>query len=167
MDTDDFEQTMPTLLTEQEIIDAISYINAASIDEGMSQIVTYSKNMQFMAVNTDISAREITEQYEGFASYIALGDTEGLLGFMRTDMPLMEPKTSDDPLLQGRSAVAFLASTCVEAARRGGLPVMRSFAITQHYMGFANETSNEEVAHYLVLPMMLELTKAVREEGQC
>lgn len=166
MDTDDFEQTMPTLLTEQEIIDAISYINAASIDEGMSQIVTYSKNMQFMAVNTDISAREITEQYEGFTSYIALGDTEGLLGFMRTDMPLMEPKTSDDPLLQGRSAVAFLASTCVEAARRGGLPVMRSFAITQHYMGFANETSNEEVAHYLVLPMMLELTKAVREEGQ-
>jgi AraC-like DNA-binding protein len=32
-------------------------------------------------------------------------------------------------------------------------------------MSFANETSNEELAHYLVLPMMLELTKAVREEG--
>lgn len=165
--TDAFlDESMPTLLTEQEIIDAIGYVNKSHAEESMAMIVTYSKNMQFIAVNTDVSAREIAEQYEGFASYIALGDTDGLLHFIRTDMPLMEPKTSDDPLLQGRSAVAFLSSICVEAARKGGLPVVRSFSITQHYMNLANETSNEEVAHYLVLPMMLELTKAVREEGE-
>ena len=158
--------SMNTLLTEQEIIDAIGYVNKSHAEDNMAQIVTYSKNMQFIAVNTDVSAREISEQYEGFASYISLGDTEGLLHFIRTDMPLMEPKTSDDPLTQGRSAVAFLSSTCIEAARRGGLPAVRSFAITQHYMSLANETSNEEVAHYLMLPMMLELTKAVREEGE-
>lgn len=157
---------MPTLLTEQEMIDAISYVNKASADDEMAEIVTYSKNMQFIAVNTDVSAREIAEQYEGFASYVSLGDTDGLLRFIRTDMPLMEPKTSDDPLLQGRSAVAFLASACIEAARKGGLPVERSFAITQHYIRLANETSNEEVVHYLMLPMMLELTKAVRTEGE-
>ncbi|SEH46879.1 MULTISPECIES: helix-turn-helix domain-containing protein [Atopobiaceae] len=162
----DLELVMPTLLTEQEIIDAVSFVNKASVEDEMSEIVTYSKNMQFIAVSTDVSAREIAEQYEGFASYIALGDTDGLLRFIRTDMPLMEPKTSDDPLLQGRSAVAFLSSTCIEAARKGGLPAIRSFAITQHYMNLANETSNEEVAHYLVLPMMLELTKAVRKEGK-
>lgn len=160
------DQAMPTLLTEQEIIDAISYVNKGSAEDDLAQIVTYSKNMQFIAVNTDVSAREISEQYEGFAAYIALGDTEGLLRFIRTDLPLMEPKTSDDPLLQGRSAVAFLASSCIEAARKGGLPAVRSYAITQHYMNLANETSNEEVAHYLVLPMMLELTKAVRKEGE-
>ena len=160
------DQAMPTLLTEQEIIDAISYVNKGSAEDDLAQIVTYSKNMQFIAVNTDVSAREISEQYEGFAAYIALGDTDGLLRFIRTDLPLMEPKTSDDPLLQGRSAVAFLASSCIEAARKGGLPAVRSYAITQHYMNLANETSNEEVAHYLVLPMMLELTKAVRKEGE-
>lgn len=166
MSSEAFDQTMPTLLTEQEIIDAISYVNKGSAEDDLAQIVTYSKNMQFIAVNTDVSAREISEQYEGFAAYIALGDTEGLLRFIRTDLPLMEPKTSDDPLLQGRSAVAFLASSCIEAARKGGLPAVRSYAITQHYMNLANETSNEEVAHYLVLPMMLELTKAVRKEGE-
>ena len=166
MSSEAFDQTMPTLLTEQEIIDAISYVNKGNAEDDLAQIVTYSKNMQFIAVNTDVSAREISEQYEGFAAYIALGDTEGLLRFIRTDLPLMEPKTSDDPLLQGRSAVAFLASSCIEAARKGGLPAVRSYAITQHYMNLANETSNEEVAHYLVLPMMLELTKAVRKEGE-
>ena len=166
MSSEAFDQTMPTLLTEQEIIDAISYVNKGSAEDDLAQIVTYSKNMQFIAVNTDVSAREISEQYEGFAAYIALGDTEGLLRFIRTDLPLMEPKTSDDPLLQGRSAVAFLASSCIEAARKGGLPAVRSYAITQHYMNLANETSNEEVAHYLVLPMMRELTKAVRKEGE-
>ncbi len=166
MSADAFEEVMPTLLTEQEIIDAVDYVNRSHADESMAMIVTYSKNMQFIAVNTDVSAREISEQYEGFASYISLGDTDGLLRFIRTDMPFMEPKTSDDPLLQGRSAVAFLASTCIEAARKGGLPAIRSFAITQHYISLANETSNEELAHYLVLPMMLELTKAVREEGE-
>ena len=166
MSSEAFDQTMPTLLTEQEIIDAISYVNKGSAEDDLAQIVTYSKNMQFIAVNTDVSAREISEQYEGFAAYIALGDTDGLLRFIRTDLPLMEPKTSDDPLLQGRSAVAFLASSCIEAARKGGLPAVRSYAITQHYMNLANETSNEEVAHYLVLPMMLELTKAVRKEGE-
>ena len=166
MSSEAFDQTMPTLLTEQEIIDAISYVNKGNAEDDLAQIVTYSKNMQFIAVNTDVSAREISEQYEGFAAYIALGATEGLLRFIRTDLPLMEPKTSDDPLLQGRSAVAFLASSCIEAARKGGLPAVRSYAITQHYMNLANETSNEEVAHYLVLPMMLELTKAVRKEGE-
>lgn len=163
--TERHDQAMTSLLTEQEIIDAVSYVNKAKVADDLSLIVTYSKNMQFIAVNTDYSAHEITEQYEGFASYISLGDTEGLLRFIRTDMPLMEPKTSDDPLIQGRSAVAFLASLCIEAARRGGLPAVKSFAITQHYMYLANETSNEEIAHYLMLPMMLELTKAVREEG--
>ena len=166
MRTDQLDQNMTTLLTEQEIIDAVSYVNKAQVEDDLSLVVTYSKNMQFIAVNTDFSAHEIAEQYEGFAAYISLGDTEGLLRFIRTDMPLMEPKTSDDPLIQGRSAVAFLASYCVEAARKGGLPAVRSFGITQHYMYLANETSNEELAHYLVLPMMLELTKAVREEGE-
>lgn len=166
MRTETFDSEIPTLLTEQEIIDAVTYVNKAKVEEDLSLVVTYSKNMQFIAVNTDYSAHEICEQYEGFASYISLGDTDGLLRFIRTDMPLMEPKTSSDPLLQGRSAVAFLASTCIEAARRGGLPAVRSFAITQHYIYLANETSNEELAHYLMLPMMLELTKAVREEGE-
>lgn len=166
MGTEAYEDAMPTLLTEQEIIDAVTYVNKSHVEDNMAMIVTYSKNMQFLAVNTDVSAREICEQYEGFASYISLGDTDGLLRFIRTDMPLMEPKTSEDPLLQGRSAVAFLASACIEAARRGGLPAVRSFAICQHYISLANETSNEELAHYLVLPMMLELTKAVREEGE-
>ena len=166
MRTERVDQNIPTLLTEQEIIDAVSYVNKAKVEDDLSPVVTYSKNMQFIAVNTDFSAHEISEQYEGFAAYISLGDTDGLLRFIRTDMPLMEPKTSDDPLIQGRTAVAFLASICIEAARKGGLPAIRSFAITQHYMYLANETSNEELAHYLVLPMMLELTKAVREEGE-
>ena len=81
---------MNTLLTEQEIIDAIGYVNKSHAEDSMAQIVTYSKNMQFIAVNTDVSAREISEQYEGFAAYIALGDTDGLLRFIRTDLPLME-----------------------------------------------------------------------------
>ena len=166
MKTDALDQPMPTLLTEQEIIEAVEFVNESQTDNGMAMIVTYSKNMQFLAVNTDVSAREITEQYEGFASFISLGDTDGLLSFIRTNMPLMEPKTSDDPLMQGRSAVAFLSSICIEAARKGGLPTIRSFAITQHYMKLANETSNEEVAHYLMLPMMLELTKTVRTDGE-
>ncbi len=166
MCANELDEAIPTLLTVQEIIDAVDYVNTGHADDGLAMIVTYSKNMQFFAVNTDVSAREISEQYEGFASYIALGDTDGLLEFIRTNMPLMEPKTSDDPLLQGRSAVAFLASTCIEAARRGGLPATRSFAVTQHYMHMTNETSNEELVHYLMLPMMLELTKAVREEGE-
>lgn len=159
-------QALPTLLTEQEIIDAVDFVNKAKVDDDLTLIVTYSKNMQFIAVNTDYSAHEISEQYEGFTSFISLGDTEGLLRFIRTNMPLMEPKTSDDPLIQGRTAVAFLASACINAARKGGLPAVKSFAITQHYMYLANETSNEELAHYLVLPMMLELTKAVRENGE-
>lgn len=166
MNATELDQLMPTLLTEQEIIDAVSYVNKAAVDEDLALVVTYSKNMQFLAVNTDVSAREIAEQYEGYSSFVSYGDSEGLLRFIRTNMPLMEPKTSDDPLLQGRSAVAFMASICVEAARKGGLPVLRSFSITQHYMSLANETSNEELAHYLILPMMLELTKAVREEGE-
>ena len=166
MKAETLDQTIPTLLTEQEIIEAVDFVNERRSNDDMALIVTYSKNMQFIAVNTDVSAREISEQYEGFASYISQGDTDGLLRFIRTNMPLMEPKTSDDPLLQGRSAVAFLASYCIEAARKGGLPAVRSFAITQHYIYLANETSNEEVVHYLVLPMMLELTKAVREEGE-
>lgn len=157
---------MPTLLTEKEIIDAVSYVNKANVEDDLALVVTYSKNMQFIAVNTDFSAHEISEQYEGFGSYISNGDTDGLLRFIRSEMPLMEPKTSDDPLAQGRSAVAFLASSCIEAARKGGLPAVRSYAITQHYMRLANDTSNEELAHYLMLPMMLELTKAVREEGE-
>ena len=159
-------QALSTLLTEQEIIDAVDFVNKAKVDDDLSLIVTYSKNMQFIAVNTDYSAHEISEQYEGFTSFVSLGDTEGLLRFIRTNLPLMEPKTSSDPLIQGRTAVAFLASACIEAARRGGLPAAASFAITQHYMCLANETSNEELAHYLVLPMMLELTKAVRENGE-
>ena len=166
MKAETLDQTIPTLLTEQEIIEAVDFVNERRSNDDMALIVTYSKNMQFIAVNTDVSAREISEQYEGFASYISQGDTDGLLRFIRTNMPLMEPKTSDDPLLQGRSAVAFLASACIEAARKGGLPSVRSFAITQHYMSLANETSNEEVAHYLMLPMMLELTKAVRKDGE-
>lgn len=157
--------SLPTLLTEQEIIDAVDFVNKAKVDEDLALVVTYSKNMQFIAVNTDYSAHEISEQYEGFTSFISLGDTEGLLRFVRTNLPLMEPKTSDDPLIQGRTAVAFLASACIEAARKGGLSAVKSFAITQHYMYLANETSNEELAHYLMLPMMLELTKAVRESG--
>jgi AraC-like DNA-binding protein len=167
MDDSIEEMGYDTLLTEQEIIDAIRFVNDSDKeDEDYSQIVTYSKRMYFIAVNTNVSSREIAEQYEGYSSYISRGDTDGLLRFMRVDMPLMEMRTSEDPLLQGRSAVAFMASICVEAARRGGLPVGRAFAITQNYLSLANETSNEELAHYLMLPMMLELTKAVELEGQ-
>lgn len=166
VETNDLDLAMPTLLTEQEIIDAVKYVNKARVEDDLTLVVTYSKNMQFLAVNTDVSAREIAEQYEGFSSFISLGDSQGLLSFIRTNLPLMEPKTSNDPLLQGRSAVAFMASICINAARKGGLPAIRSFAVTQHYMRLANETSNEELAHYLMLPMMLELTKAVHEEGE-
>ena len=120
MDDIDPVQSMPTLLTEEEMIDAISYVNKGAAEDDLSQIVTYSKNMQFIAVNTDVSAREISEQYEGFASYITLGDTEGLLHFIRTNLPLMEPKTSNDPLLQGRSGGTTIAGqhrTDMEAER--------------------------------------------------
>lgn len=155
-----------TLLTTQEIMDAISYVNEGGAEDDLARIVTYSKRMYFIAVNTHISSREIAEQYEGFSSFISMGDVDGLLKFMRTNMPLMELRTSDDPLLQGRTAVAFLASTCAQAARNGGLSVDRSYAITQDYIKLANESINEELVHYLMLPMMLELTKAVSTEAR-
>ncbi len=154
-----------TLLTTQEIMDAISYVNEGGTEDDLARIVTYSKRMYFIAVNTHITSREIAEQYEGFSSFISMGDVEGLLEFIRMNMPLMELRTSDDPLLQGRTAIAFLASTCSQAARNGGLSVDRSYAITQDYIKLANESINEELVHYLVLPMMLELTKAVSSEA--
>ncbi len=154
-----------TLLTTQEIMDAISYVNEGGTEDDLARIVTYSKRMYFIAVNTHITSREIAEQYEGFSSFISMGDVEGLLEFIRMNMPLMELRTSDDPLLQGRTAIAFLASTCVQAARNGGLSVDRGYAITQDYIKLANESINEELVHYLVLPMMLELTKAVSNEA--
>lgn len=160
------DEPMSSLLTVQEIVDAIKYVNEGGQEEDLAQIVTYSKRMYFIAVNTHVSSREIAEQYEGFSSFISMGDAEGLLSFMRTNMPLMEIRTSDDPLLQGRTAVSFLASVCSQAARNGGLPVARSFAITQDYVKLANESQNEELVHYLMLPMMLELTKAVATEAQ-
>ncbi len=158
-------QDSHTLLTEQEIMDAIRFVNLGAKEDNLSQIVRYSKRMYFVAVNTDMSSREIAEQYEGFASYISQGDTDGLVRFIRTDMPLMELRISDDPLLQGRAAVSFLAHACAQAARNGGLPVNRCFQITQNYQQLANDTSNEELVHYLMLPMMLELAKAVSIEG--
>lgn len=154
-----------TLLTERELMDAISYVNEGKQEVNESEIVRYSSRMYFVAVHTDVMAREIAEQYEGFSSFIAQGDTDGLVKFMRTDMPLLELRASDDPLLQGRSAVAFLANTCASAARSGGLSVARSYAIVENYLALANETSNEELVHYLMLPMMLELAKAVSREG--
>lgn len=165
-DMSEQDEVMSSLLTEQEIVDAIKYVNEGGQEEDLPQIVTYSKRMYFIAVNTHVSSREIAEQYEGFSSFISMGDAEGLLSFMRTNMPLMEIRTSDDPLLQGRTAVSFLASTCSQAARNGGLPIARCFAITQDYMKLANESQNEELVHYLMLPMMLELTKAVATEAQ-
>ena len=158
-------QDSHTLLTEQEIMDAIRFVNLGAKEDNLSQIVRYSKRMYFVAVNTDMSSREIAEQYEGFASYISQGDTDGLVRFIRTDMPLMELRISDDPLLQGRAAVSFLAHACAQAAHNGGLPVNRCFQITQNYQQLANDTSNEELVHYLMLPMMLELAKAVSIEG--
>ena len=160
------EDEMTTLLTTQEIVDAIRFVNESSSDDDLSQIVTYSKHMVFIAVNTHVSSREIAEQYEGFGSFISMGDSDGLLKFIRTNMPLMELRTSGDPLLQGRTAVAFLASICAQAARNGGLPVARCYAITQDYIKLANESVNEELVHFLMLPMMLELTKAVGTEAQ-
>ncbi len=162
--TEDTNETT-TLLTTQEIMDAISYVNEGGEEDDLARIVTYSKRMYFIAVNTHITSREIAEQYEGFSSFISMGDAEGLLHFIRTNMPLMEVRTSDDPLLQGRTAIAFLASTCAQAARNGGLPVARCYAITQDYIKLANESVNEELVHYLMLPMMLELTKAVGTEA--
>ena len=154
-----------TLLTTQEIVDAIRFVNEGGEEDDLAQIVTYSKRMYFIAVNTHVTSREIAEQYEGFSSFISMGDSDGLLKFIRTNMPLMEVRTSDDPLLQGRTAIAFLASTCAQAARNGGLPVSRCYEITQDYIKLANESVNEELVHYLMLPMMLELTKAVATEG--
>ena len=166
MDNESHDWITSTLLTEQEIMDAISFVNEGAKDDNLSQIVRYSKRMYFVAVNTDVSSREIAEQYEGFASYISQGDSDGLIHFIRTDMPLMEMRVSDDPLLQGRSAVAFMGHGCAQAARNGGLPVGRCFEIVQNYQRLANDTSNEELVHYLMLPMMLELTKAVCLEGR-
>lgn len=157
---------MPSLLTTQEILDAIRFVNEGGGEEDLSQIVTYSKRMVFIAVNTHVSSREIAEQYEGFCSFISMGDVDGLLRFIRTNMPLMEIRTSEDPLLQGRAAIPFLASTCAQAARNGGLSVSRCFAITQDYIKLANESVNEELVHFLMLPMMLELTKAVATEAR-
>ncbi len=157
---------MNSLLTSQEIVDAIRFVNEGGGDEDLAQIVTYSKRMVFIAVNTHVSSREIAEQYEGFSSFISMGDSDGLLKFIRMNMPLMEIRTSENPVLQGRTAIAFLASTCAQAARNGGLPVARCFAITQDYIKLANETENEELVHFLMLPMMLELTKAVGTEAQ-
>ena len=155
-----------TLLTTQEIVDAIRYVNEGGEEDELTQIVTYSKRMVFIAVNTHVSSREIAEQYEGFSSFISMGDADGLLRFIRTNMPLMEVRTSEDPLLQGRTAIAFLASTCAQAARNGGLPVSRCYEITQDYIKLANESVNEELVHFLMLPMMLELTKAVGTEAR-
>ena len=166
MDNESHDWITSTLLTEQEIMDAISFVNEGAKEDNLSQIVRYSKRMYFVAVNTDVSSREIAEQYEGFASYISQGDSDGLIHFIRTDMPLMEMRVSDDPLLQGRSAVAFMGHGCAQAARNGGLPVGRCFEIVQNYQRLANDTSNEELVHYLMLPMMLELTKAVCLEGR-
>ena len=154
-----------TLLTERELLDAINYFNEGIEENIQSEIVRYSSRMYFVTVRTDVMAREIAEQYEGFSSFISQGDTHGLLKFMRTDMPLLELRASDDPLLQGRSAVSFLADTCANAARSGGLPIARCYAIVQNYLALANETSNEELVHYLMMPMMLELAKAVSFEG--
>ena len=157
---------MSSLLTEQEIVDAIRYVNEGGDQDVLAQIVTYSKRMVFIAVNTHVSSREIAEQYEGFGSFISMGDSDGLLKFIRTNMPVMEVRTSEDPLLQGRTAVAFLACSCAQAARNGGLPVARCYEITQDYVRLANESNNEELVHYLMLPMMLELTKAVGTEAR-
>ena len=159
-------EEMNSLLTTQEIVDAINFVNEGSEEDELSEIVTYSQHMAFIDVNTHISSREIAEQYEGFASFISLGDSDGLLKFFRTNLPLMEVHTSDDPLLQGRSAVALLGSFCARAARAGGLPVSRCLEITQDYIKLANESINEEVVHFLMLPMMLELAKAVGAEAK-
>ena len=159
-------ESMSSLLTEQEIVDAIRYVNEGGDQDVLAQIVTYSKRMVFIAINTHVSSREIAEQYEGFGSFISMGDSDGLLKFIRTNMPLMEIRTSEDPLLQGRTAVAFLACSCAQAARNGGLPVARCYEITQDYVRLANESNNEELVHYLMLPMMLELTKAVGTEAR-
>ena len=161
------EAEMSTLLTTQEIIDAISYVNQGDDDGStVSQGVAYSKHMYFVAVNTHVTSREIAEQYEAFSSFISMGDAEGLLAFIRTNRPLMELHTSEDPLLQGRASIAFLANYCSNAAHSGGLPVARCFSITQDYMRLANDSINEELVHFLMLPMMLELTKAVGTEGR-
>lgn len=163
---EDHEDAMTSLLSEQEIIDAIHFVNEGGEDDVLTQIVTYSKRMVFIAVNTHVSSREIAEQYEGFCSFISMGDSDGLLEFIRTNMPLMEVRTSEDPLLQGRTAIAFLACSCARAARNGGLPVARCYEITQDYIKLANDTANEELVHFLMLPMMLELTKAVGTEAR-
>lgn len=159
------ENEPTTLLTTQEILDAIRYVNEGGDEDDLKQIVTYSKRMVFIAVDTYASSREIAEQYEGFASFISMGDVDGLLRYIRTNMPLMEIRTSEDPLIQGRTAIAFLASTCAHAARKGGLPVSRCYEIPQEYIKLANESANEELVHFLMLPMMLELTKAVETEA--
>lgn len=162
---DNHENEVASLLTTQEIVDAIPFVNESSEGDGLAQIVAYSKRMFFVAANTSVSSREIAEQYEGFSSFISMGDADGLLRFIRTNMPLMEIRLSEDPLLQGRAAIAFLASTCIRAAREGGLPVARCYTITQDYIQLANRSGSEELVHFLMLPMMLELTKAVGAEA--
>mgnify|MGYP007013886647 CR=1 FL=1 len=87
------EDDATSLLTTQEILDAIRYVNEGGEEGDLSQIVTYSKHMVFIAVNTHVSSREIAEQYEGFGSFISMGDVDGLLRFIRTNMPLMEIRT--------------------------------------------------------------------------
>ena len=91
MDEFELEESEPTtLLTTQEIMDAITYVNEGGKEDDLAKIVTYSKRMYFIAVNTHITSREIAEQYEGFGSFISMGDVDGLLRFIRTNMPLME-----------------------------------------------------------------------------
>lgn len=162
----DSDEQMASPLTAQEVVDAIRFVNEGGTEDDLARIVSYSKNMVFIAVNTHVSSREIAEQYEGFSSFISMGDSDGLLKFIRTNMSVMELRTSDDLLLQGRTAVAFLASVCSQAARNGGLPVARCFEITQDYIKLANESANEELVHFLMIPLMLELTMAVGTEAR-
>ena len=64
-----------TLLTERELLDAINYFNEGIEENIQSEIVRYSSRMYFVTVRTDVMAREIAEQYEGFSSFISQGDT--------------------------------------------------------------------------------------------
>ena len=69
---DNYGNEMASLLTTQEIMDAIQFVNEGGKEEDLAQIVTYSKRMVFIAVNTHVSSREIAEQYEGFSSFISI-----------------------------------------------------------------------------------------------
>jgi hypothetical protein len=116
------DNEMSSLLTTQEIVDAIQFVNEGGQEEDLPQIVTYSKRMVFIAVNTHVSSREIAEQYEGFTSFISMGDADGLLRFIRTNMPLMEIRTSEDPLLQGRAAIAFFRAPAHAQLAKAAFP---------------------------------------------